>query len=131
MEDGVGEDLSWFWRSWFYTTERLDQTVDSVTVTDSAGMVASRVHLRTVTAMPMPVELDLRMNDGTTRHLSLPVEVWQAGPRYTAVVPGPTTVEGVTVDPKNLYPDVRRENNRWDARRTAAGAVPPQGATGQ
>ena len=22
IEDGLGEDLSWFWRSWFYTTER-------------------------------------------------------------------------------------------------------------
>jgi hypothetical protein len=123
MEDGAGEDLSWFWRSWFYTTERLDQTVDSVTVSDSAGVVASRVHLRSATPMPMPVELDLRMNDGTTRHLSLPVEVWQAGPQYTAVLPGPKTVVGVTVDPGKLYPDVRRENNRWDAPKTASGAA--------
>src|ERR671915_129165 len=38
IEDGVGEDLSWFWRAWFYTTERLDQAVDSVTVGDSAGL---------------------------------------------------------------------------------------------
>ncbi len=123
MEDGVGEDLSWFWRSWFYTTERLDQAVDSVTVSDSAGMVASRVHLRSATPMPMPVELDLRMNDGTTQHLSLPVDVWEGGPQYTAVVPGPKTVVGVTVDPKKLYPDVRRENNRWDVPRTTSGTA--------
>jgi hypothetical protein len=131
MEDGVGEDLSWFWRSWFYTTERLDQAVDSVSVSDSAGVVASRVHLRSATPMPMPVELDLRMNDGTTQHLSLPVEVWEGGPQYTAVVPGPKTVVGVTVDPKSLYPDVRRENNRWDAPKPATGATSPQGTAGQ
>jgi hypothetical protein len=131
MEDGVGEDLSWFWRSWFYTTEQLDQTVDSVTVSDSAGVVASHVHLRSATPMPMPVELDLRMNDGTTQHLSLPVEVWQGGSPYTAVVPGPKTVVGVTVDPKNRYPDVRRENNRWDARETPKGATSPQGPARQ
>ena len=131
MEDGVGEDLSWFWRSWFYTTARLDQEVDSVTVSDSAGMVASRVYLRSATPMPMPVELDLRMNDGTTQHLSLPVEVWEGGSQYTAVVPGPKTVVGVTVDPKKLYPDVRRENNRWDAPKTASGAAPVPGSTGQ
>ncbi|MEA2714098.1 MAG: hypothetical protein QOK27_2059 [Gemmatimonadales bacterium] len=123
VEDGVGEDLSWFWRSWFYTTERLDQAVDSVTASDSAGVVASRVYLRSATPMPMPVELDLRMNDGTTQHLSLPVEVWEGGPQYTAVVPGPKTVVGVTVDPKKLYPDVRRENNRWDAPKPATGAT--------
>jgi hypothetical protein len=131
MEDGVGEDLSWFWRSWFYTTERLDQTVDSVTVSDSAGVVASNVHLRSATPMTMPVELDLRMNDGTTQHLTLPVEVWQGGPQYTAVVPGPKTVVGVVVDPKKLYPDVRRENNRWDAPKAASGASPAQRSTGQ
>ncbi|HMH56323.1 MAG TPA: M1 family metallopeptidase [Gemmatimonadales bacterium] len=131
VEDGVGEDLSWFWRSWFYTTERLDQAVDSVTVSDSANTVASRVYLRSATPMPMPVELDLRMNDGTTQHLSLPVEVWEGGSQYTAVAPGPKTVVGVTVDPKKLYPDVRRENNRWDAPKTASGATPVPGSTGQ
>ncbi|HEX6433539.1 MAG TPA: M1 family metallopeptidase, partial [Gemmatimonadales bacterium] len=79
IEDGVGEDLSWFWRPWFYTTERLDQAVDSVTVVDSAGAVTSRVYLRSAGAMPMPVELDLRLEDGTTQHLSLPVEIWYGG----------------------------------------------------
>jgi Peptidase family M1 domain len=123
IEDGVGEDLSWFWHSWFYTTERLDQAVDSVTVADSAGLVASRVCLRSASRMPMPVELDLRMNDGTTQHLSLPVEVWFGGPQYTAIVPGPKTVVGVTVDPKNWYPDVDRKNNRWDAPTTTSGAT--------
>jgi hypothetical protein len=133
IEDGVGEDLSWFWRSWFYTTGRLDQAVDSVSHVDSAGVVASRVHLRSVTAMPMPVELDLRMEDGTTDHLSLPVEIWEAGSQYTAIVPGPKTVVGVTVDPKNWYPDVERRNNRWDAPRTTTGAspTPAQGSARQ
>ena len=58
MEDGLGEDLSWFWRSWFYTTDRLDQAVDSVALSDSAGVV-SRVYLRNAGQMPMPVELAL------------------------------------------------------------------------
>jgi hypothetical protein len=61
----------------------------------------------------MPVELDLRMEDGTARHLSLPVEIWYGGPRYMVVVPGPKRVVGATIDARNLYPDVRRENNSW------------------
>jgi Peptidase family M1 domain len=123
MEDGVGEDLSWFWRSWFYTTETLDQAVDSVTVSDSNG-VASRIHLRNAAPMPMPVELSLRMDDGTQRRLSLPVEVWFGGSRYTALVPGPRRVTGVIIDPQNFYPDVHRQNNRWVAEDTAAGSPP-------
>ena len=65
MEDGLGEDLSWFWRSWFYTTERLDQAVDSVALSDSSGVV-SRVYLRNAGEMPMPVELALA--DGRREH---------------------------------------------------------------
>ena len=118
MEDGVGEDLSWFWRSWFYTTEVLDQAVDSVAaVADSSGS-SSKVHLRNAGQMPMPVELELVMDDGTKEQLRLPVEVWYGGSTYTATVPGPKKVVGVTIDPKSHYPDIRRENNRWAARST-------------
>jgi hypothetical protein len=127
IEDGVGEDLSWFWRSWFYTTERLDQAVDSVTVTDSAGVV-SRVHLRSASAMPMPVELDLRLEDGTTRHLSLPVEIWYGGNQYAVVVPGPKRVVGAAIDARNQYPDVRRENNSWLAPAAATNTGRKSGA---
>jgi hypothetical protein len=114
MEDGLGEDLSWFWRSWFYTTEQLDQAVDSVVFADSGG-IASRVYLRNAGGMPMPVELSLAMEDGTTQRLSLPVEIWFAGDRYTALIAGPKRVRSVTIDPKGWYPDVRRENNHWPA----------------
>ena len=111
FEDGVGEDLSWFWRSWFYTTETLDQAVDSVA--SDSGSIASRIYLRNVGAMPMPVELDLVMDDGTTRQLSLPVEVWYGGNSYSLLVPEARKVVKVTIDPKSLYPDVRRDNNSW------------------
>jgi hypothetical protein len=45
IEDAAGEDLSWFWRAWFFTTAQLDQAVDSVVLADSAG-VESRIVLR-------------------------------------------------------------------------------------
>jgi aminopeptidase N len=112
IEDGAGEDLSWFWRSWFFTTQQLDQAVDSVTVVDSAG-VESRIHLRNVGAIPMPVRLALQMDDGSTQRLELPVEIWFEGNRFTALVPGPRKVTGVVVDPDDVYPDVVRNNNRW------------------
>jgi hypothetical protein len=59
MEDGVGEDLSWFWRSWFYTTETLDQAVDSIKVVERQGAPQSRVYLQNVGPMVMPVDVTL------------------------------------------------------------------------
>jgi len=125
MEDGLGEDLSWFWRSWFYTTARLDQAVDSVALSDSAGVV-SRVYLRNAGQMPMPVELALLMDDGSTQRLHLPVEIWGLGDRYVALVAGPKKVNSVVIDPDGWYPDVDRSNNRWPA----AAAAPPPPPTG-
>jgi hypothetical protein len=112
MEDAAGEDLSWFWRAWFYTTAQLDQAVDSVVLADSAG-VESRIVLRNPGGIPMPVELALQLDDGSTARLRLPAEIWFHGDRYDAIVPGPRKVNGVTIDPDGAYPDVRRENNRW------------------
>ncbi|HEX3276750.1 MAG TPA: M1 family metallopeptidase [Gemmatimonadales bacterium] len=125
MEDGLGEDLSWFWRSWFYTTDRLDQAVDSVALSDSAGVV-SRVYLRNAGQMPMPVELALQLADGRIQRLRLPVEIWGLGRTYVARVPGPQKVNGVTIDPDGWYPDVDRSNNRWPA----GAAAPPAASAG-
>jgi hypothetical protein len=129
LEDGVGEDLSWFWRSWFYTTETLDQAVDSVA--SDSGSIASRIFLRNAGAMPMPVELELVMDDGTTKQMSLPVEVWYGGDHYNVLVPEAKKVVRVTIDPQKLYPDVRRENNVWSATASAASGTPLQGGSSQ
>ena len=32
MEDASGEDLDWFWRGWFYSTDAVDIAIDKVTV---------------------------------------------------------------------------------------------------
>jgi hypothetical protein len=114
IEDAAGEDLSWFWRAWFYSTAQLDQAVDSVALADSSG-VESRIFLRNPGGMPMPVELALLLDDGTTVPLRLPAEIWFHGDRHMAIVPGPRKVNRVTIDPDGVYPDVRRENNRWPA----------------
>jgi aminopeptidase N len=127
MEDGLGEDLSWFWRSWFYTTDRLDQAVDSVALSDSSG-VLSRVYLRNAGEMPMPVELALLMDDGSTQRLRLPVEIWGLRDTYTALIPGPKKVNSVVIDPDGWYPDVDRSNNRWPATIAAPQPAPPTGA---
>jgi len=79
--------------------------------------------------MPMPVELDLRFADGRQQHLSLPVEIWYGGSQYTLLVPGAERVTGATIDARNQFPDVRRENNSWMAP-AATGASERSGNSG-
>ncbi len=111
IENVSGRDLDWFWRAWVYTTARLDQAVDSVTTTGDTAFV----FLSNRGQMVLPVTLELRYADGSSEIRELPIEMWNLGSRFTARVrtAGGQSVAGVAVDPKGIYPDVDRANNRW------------------
>jgi hypothetical protein len=116
MEDGVGEDLSWFWRGWFYTTATLDQAVDSIVVPRSKpkeGPLVSQVFLRNAGGLVLPVELELLREDGSRERRTLPADIWMLGDRYTLAVPGDAQVTSVLIDPDGALPDTDRTNNAW------------------
>jgi aminopeptidase N len=110
MRDQSGVDLDWFWRGWIYTAARLDQSVDSIT-TGAAG--EQRVIIVSNETMIMPVELKLTFADGTTQSVRLPVDMWNLGRRFEYRVPGSKRVSAAEVDPRAVYPDTNRANNRW------------------
>ena len=114
MEDGLGEDVSWFWRGWFYRNDVVDQALDSVVVKpDSTGQKIARVYLTSPGALPMPVELRLTYAGGTSDDVRLPVEVWFLGNAYVYERPVSAEVVRVELDPAHDFPDVRRANNTW------------------
>ena len=113
MEDGLGEDLSWFWRGWFYRSDVVDLAVDSVaTRTDSSGIMAL-VLLSSPGELPMPVDLRLTYANGATEDVRLPVEIWFQGNHYAYVRKVPAAVVKAEIDPAQNFPDVRRGNNVW------------------
>ena len=117
MNDALGEDLSWFWRSWFYRTDH-HQAIDSVSVRDSAGVdVLARVWLSNRLEMVAPVDLTITGADSSERHAKLPVEIWYRG--GTSSFPIRTTTAArpvrVVIDARGVYPDVNRTNNAWQA----------------
>src|SRR5439155_1683941 len=64
MEDALGEDLSWFWRGWFYRTDVIDQAVDSVRTRSDSGGTTALVYLASPGGLPMPVDLRLTLASG-------------------------------------------------------------------
>src|SRR5467141_824661 len=114
MEDGLGEDLSWFWRGWFYRNDVVDQAVDSAVVRpDSSGQKIARVFFSSPGSLPMPVELCFMYAGGATENVRLPVEVWDFGSTFVYERPVGADVVKVEVDPGHRFPDVRRSNNVW------------------
>jgi len=105
----TGRDLDWFWRSWVYSTARLDQAVDSVRARDDSTFL----YLSNRAQMVLPVTLELRYADGTTETRSLPVEMWLLGSRFTYRMATGKRLASAVIDPRAIYPDIARENNGW------------------
>lgn len=111
MDEGLGQDLSWFWRGWFYHTDSVDQGVDP----DRTGRRLAHVFLANRGALPMPVRLRLTFAGGHVQDIRLPVDIWRSGDRYRYETPAPADLLSVVVDPLDALPDVQRANNSWHA----------------
>lgn len=105
-----GRDLDWFWRSWYYETWTLDQAVEAVLAEDDSSTIV----IRDEGLAPMPVRLEITLEDGTVLERTATVDVWLTG-KATATVTVPTAspVVRVEIDPERRFPDVDRGDNVW------------------
>jgi hypothetical protein len=114
IENFSGNDLSWFWRSFFYTTDVLDIGVENVTMKTQEGEQFATVALRRFTTVPFPVEMRLAFADGSTQDVRLPVDIWGRGvDRFDATISVKGPVVGVRLWPDGSVPDWNRDNDSW------------------
>ena len=107
MDRAAGRDLSWFWTTWFYHAWPLDQSIDSAFVKGDSLVVTVGDH----GLAPMPAIVAATRRDGTVQTITLPVSVWLGGARRTTVTfPGAATIEQLSIDPADAFPDVDRGN---------------------
>lgn len=121
IEDVSGEDLDWFWRGWFYSTERLDQAVTAVSRTDD-GTVVTVTHRE---GLVLPVELEITYTNGTSERRQIPAGAFATSDTFHLSIPD-TRVTGVVIDPDVLLPDIDRENNVWRAGDEPSEGVPAE-----
>ncbi|HUP12373.1 MAG TPA: M1 family metallopeptidase, partial [Niastella sp.] len=107
MDNEAGEDLSWFWRGWFYNNWSLDQAVQQVTIADNNATIT----IANLDKLVMPVVVQLTLNNGTTQRIELPVETWFQHTNYTFSVTATAGISAVTIDPDQVLPDANRHNN--------------------
>lgn len=110
IEDVAGEDLAWFWRGWFLSTDALDQAVAAVTTRRDTTTIS----VANRGGLVMPARVAVTFADGTAETLHVPVEAWTTTDTFDLVVPR-GDVRTVTLDPEAMLPDVDRANNTWRA----------------
>ncbi len=105
-----GQDLDWFWTSFYYETWTLDHSVGDVT-TRANG--TTTVVIDDLGSAPFPAQVRIRTSSGRTIEHDIPVDHWLAGNTNYEIDIGRETVTRVEIDPAGYAPDVNRANNLW------------------
>ncbi|CAN5678661.1 M1 family metallopeptidase [soil metagenome] len=107
MQSEGGEDLSYFWRGWYMNNWKYDVSVDkidnaTVTIVNKGQLV-------------LPTTVEIKLKDGTTTRVKIPVEAWLAKATWLWIAPGGKAIASVLVDPDHMMPDDDRTNNTKSA----------------
>ncbi|GAA3768841.1 M1 family metallopeptidase [Flavobacterium ginsengiterrae] len=115
MENVAGEDLSWFWRSWYVNNWRFDQGINSIKYVKNDPAKGVVISVENFDKMPMPIVLDVKTKSGKVTRVNLPVEIWQRNNEWSFKHNSTEEIESITLDPDNAFPDNNESNNVWTA----------------
>ena len=113
VENVSGRDLAWYWRAFYYSTDVLDIGVDSARTAATRDGLRAIIELTKHTTVPFPVEMRLKLADGSVLDVTLPVEIWTGGDRYEASIAVQSAVVGVRLWPDPTVPDWQPANDVW------------------
>lgn len=115
FNEGAGETLDWFWRTWYYETWTLDHAVASVTTQRAAsrGPVETTIAIEDRGMAPMPTRVTITLESGESIDREIPVSHWLTGARRAEITIAGTP-QRVEIDPEGVFPDVDRTNNLWE-----------------
>jgi hypothetical protein len=108
MNSESGEDLSWFWRGWFFHNWALDLAVAGVT--DDSVTVESRGQL------VLPAVMRVTFKDGTATDVAIPAETWIQSASHTFKPAGAQPIVRVQIDPDHKLPERDRADSVWVAK---------------
>lgn len=114
MENGAGEDLSWFWKGWFLENWKMDQAITSVKATKNGDkIIGYQIVVSNLEKMPMPIILRVTTVSGKTETIKIPVDVWMRNKSWTIDYPTTEELASAVLDPEKVLPDMNSANNSW------------------
>lgn len=113
MDNGSGEDLTWFWQGWFMHNWQLDQAVKKVAYIKDDPVQGAKITVQNKRKMVMPVLVKVEETNGETHEFKVPVEIWKFGQDAEFQVNTSSKIKQITLDPDQQLPDMDRTNNTW------------------
>ncbi|RZL37895.1 MAG: peptidase [Pedobacter sp.] len=112
MNAGAGQNLDWFWKRWFFEEGVIDMGITAVNKTADGYTIK----VENKSNKPLPVDLTLTYEDGTTAQKHLTIIVWKDGNK-DLIVPIPTTkkLKKVVLGSSHV-PDKNRSDNTFNVK---------------
>jgi hypothetical protein len=111
MDNAGGEDLSWFWHEWFFTTWKLDQAVKAIDYVDNDPSKGALITITNNQGLALPATIEIKEESGKVSRVKLPAEIWQRGGKWTFAFKSSAKLVYAIADPDHTLPDVNPENN--------------------
>ena len=111
MDNAAGEDLSWFWNEWFFTTWKVDQAIKEIDYNNDNPATGSLITIDNLEEMALPVTIAIKEENGNTGVVKLPAEIWQKGAEWTFAYKSTSKIVTAEIDPDHTLPDINPDNN--------------------
>lgn len=118
MENVSGEDLNWFWRSWFVNNWSLDQGITKIKYLKNDPKLGAFIYIENLEKMAMPVILEIKTKSGATDRVQLPVEIWQRNTNWVFKNTSIEEIDTIIIDPDHALPDTNTTNNVWSSEKS-------------
>ncbi|MEJ2547383.1 MAG: M1 family peptidase, partial [Gemmatimonadota bacterium] len=108
FEQASGQDLDWFWRSWYYEQWTLDHALASVEIDGPQAVIT----IEDRGDLPMPARIEIEREDGSVETAEVPVETWLSGARTAVLrVSASPPISRVRLNPDGRFADRDRSND--------------------
>jgi hypothetical protein len=112
MNSSGGEDLSYFWRGWYFNNWQLHMALTSAQPVDKSDPTKGlKVTVANLGQLILPATLRVNLANGSHVDIAIPAETWMQNTTHTFTIDTPTAATSVVLDPNHAIPDIDRTNN--------------------
>jgi len=102
----AGEDLGWFWKSWFFDMGYADIGIGEI----EYKIDKTIINIENIGTFPIPVNLTVKYKDGTKKIVKKDMSIWKSSVKTCKIEVGTGDIMEITLD-LNM-PEINYENNR-------------------
>ncbi len=102
----AGEDLSWFWKPWFFEFGYADLAIGKVETINNE----THINIDNIGNYPIPILLNIKFKDGTEKTIRKEMNVWKTGLKTITIKIPKADITEININ-NDLIPDYSSKNN--------------------